>query len=146
MPHYHDHKQLGDFNEEDGEGDHYQLFYGPGYIFMFIKFFYAIYERVLKAKDLILEKIHQDLSEMSHNEKVQAGISDQETGELNNHIVHEIFFKERYEHLLKGIFATTTQQIYSGNTGAAQGGGGGHHLYSHNHHLMDHNKYEDFAR
>ena len=76
---------------------------------MFIKFFYAIYERVLKAKDLVSEKIQQDLSEMNHCEKLEAGIIDQETGEVDSHILHEIFFKERYEHLLKGIYATTTQ-------------------------------------
>jgi len=29
-------------------------------------------------------------------------------GELNHEVVYDIFFKERYEHLLKGIFATTT--------------------------------------
>ena len=145
LPHYQDQKSSEISN---GEENNYHLFYGPSNIFMFLKFFYAIYERVLKAKDLILEKIHQDLSEMSHNEKVQAGISHPETGELNNEIVREVFLKERYEHLLKGIFATTTQQICSSNGGLASGGAGSasHHFYSHNHHLMDHNKYEDFAR
>lgn len=141
LPHYQDEKQkVGGSRTAP-----YRLFYGPGNILMFIKFFYAIYERILKAKDLIIEKINQDLSEMNHCEKVQAGIIHQDTGEQNNYIVHEIFFKERYEHLLKGIYATTTQQIYSGTMGASAGVAG-HHFYSHNHHLMDHNKYEDFAR
>lgn len=81
---------------------------------MFLKFFYAIYERVLKAKDLIHEKINQDLAEMSFQDKVAAGICHE--GDRSNpsefkpikEEVMEIFFKERYEFLLKGIFATST--------------------------------------
>jgi hypothetical protein len=81
---------------------------------MFLKFFYAIYERVLKAKDLIHEKINQDLAEMSFQDKVAAGICHE--GDRSNPSefkpikegVMEIFFKERYEFLLKGIFATST--------------------------------------
>ena len=36
---------------------------------MFIKFFYATYERVLKAQDLVREKINHDLAEMSAADK-----------------------------------------------------------------------------
>jgi hypothetical protein len=43
----------------------------------------------------------------------------------------EIFVTERYEHLLKGIYATTTSM------GAVP---------TASNHIMDHNKYEDFAR
>jgi hypothetical protein len=120
------------------------LFYGPSNIFMFIKFFFAIYERVLKARDLILEKINQDLSEMSSTEKVKAGIINPDTGALNQEVA-QIFLDERYEHLLKGIFATTTSQVYSGPIVTASGGGSGNFYYN-NHILMDHNKYEDYAR
>lgn len=31
----------------------YNLLYAPHNIFMFLKFFYAIYERILRSKDLV---------------------------------------------------------------------------------------------
>ena len=37
--------------------NNYKLMYAPYNIFMFVKFFYAIYERVVMAKSLIKEKI-----------------------------------------------------------------------------------------
>ena len=64
MPHFH--------NPDKDEG--YALLYAPSNVFMFIKFFYAIYERILKGKYLISEKINQDLAEMSFQDKVAAGI------------------------------------------------------------------------
>jgi hypothetical protein len=110
---------------------------------MFLKFFHALYERICYAKVLIREKIDADMVEMSHDDKVNARISDA-SGHIDPTLI-ERFFKERYEHLLKGIFATTS--------GLSHGGGLSSSLlgslalgYSHNHHLMDHNKYEDFAR
>ena len=80
---------------------------------------------------------------MSAQDKIKYGIclEDAPAGLTNEAIVYEGFFKERYEHLLKGIFATTTQFSASGQSSAFQGIG-----YSHSHHLMDHNKYEDFGR
>lgn len=121
----------------------YGLLFAPINTYMFVKFFHALYERVCFAKVLIREKIDADLAEMSHDDKVTARICDTE-GNVDPALV-ELFFKERYEHLLKGIFATTS--------GLSHGGGlqssllGSLHIgYSHNHHLMDHNKYEDFAR
>ena len=47
----------------------YSLLYAPSSVFMFIKFFYATYERVLKAQDLVREKINHDLAEMSAADK-----------------------------------------------------------------------------
>lgn len=63
-----------------------------------------------------MEKIEQDLSEM-----------DKEFSKNK-----DLYFRERYEHLLKGIYAATTSVSGLPTT------------YSLN--LMDHNKYEDFAR
>lgn len=47
---------------------------------------------------------------MSVSDKVKFGIcrADSQSGELNEELLDEIFYKERYEYLLKGIFATTT--------------------------------------
>ena len=67
LPHYRDSRQRAD---SEGDKAPYCLFYGPGNYFMFIKLFFAIYERILKAKDLIAEKIQQDLAEMNHADKV----------------------------------------------------------------------------
>jgi len=115
----------------------YSLCYAPQNVYMFIKFFYGIYERVLKAKDLIYEKLLQDLAEMSLAQKQKAGICDGQTGAFVSSQL-DLFFKERYEFLLKGIFATTTMQNSQGlmHTGSVSGG----NL------LIDHSKYEDFAR
>jgi hypothetical protein len=46
LPHYPEDKK-----------DQYQLIYGPSNMFLFMTFFYSIYERILKGKDLISEKI-----------------------------------------------------------------------------------------
>ena len=121
----------------------YGLLYAPINTYMFVKFFHALYERICYAKVLIREKIDADLAEMAHGDKLAARICDSD-GNVDASLMG-LFFKERYEHLLKGIFATTS--------GLSHGGGlqssllGSLHIgYSHNHHLMDHNKYEDFAR
>ena len=42
--------------------------------------------------------------------KIKYGIINKETGEIEKELFENVFVKERYEHLLKGIFATTTQQ------------------------------------
>lgn len=139
---------IGDANPEDSifiphckKG--YGLVFAPINAYMFLKFFHALYERICYAKVLIREKIDADMAEMSHLDKVNGGISDA-SGHIDPTLI-ELFYKERYEHLLKGIFATTS--------GLSHGGGLSSSLlgslalgYSHNHHLMDHNKYEDFAR
>jgi hypothetical protein len=101
------------------KAEDYNLLYAPSNIFIFLIFFHSIYERILKAQDLIREKISQDIAEMS--------LEDQEQVSQNK----ELFFKERYEHLLKGIYATTTSAGTIPTTSIS---------------IMDHNKYEDFAR
>lgn len=58
---------------------------------------------------MVIEKINQDLSEISKENKIKYGIINKETGEIDNELFENVFVKERYEHLLKGIFATTTQ-------------------------------------
>ena len=77
---------------------------------MFIKFFYATYERILQAQDLIREKINLDLAEMSAADKATFDICEEKKiSNDNQRRMHHLFFRERYEHLLKGIFATSTQ-------------------------------------
>lgn len=121
----------------------YSLFYAPPNVFIFLKLFYALYERVLYAQTLVKDKIKQDLAEMSVQDKIKYGIIKESstTEELDPAVVDDVFFKERYEHLLKGIFATTTQVSATGASNAFLGIG-----YTHSHNLMDHGKYEDFAR
>ena len=75
---------------------------------MFLRFFYALYERIYYSKQLIIEKVNQDLSEISKENKIKYGIINKETGEIVSELYENVFVKERYEHLLKGIFATTT--------------------------------------
>lgn len=41
---------------------------------MFLRFFYALYERIYYSKQLIIEKINQDLSEISKENKIKHGI------------------------------------------------------------------------
>lgn len=88
----------------------YSLLYAPSSVFMFIKFFYATYERVLQAQDLVREKINHDLAEMSAADKDAFNICEEKhISNDNQRRMHQLFFRERYEHLLKGIFATSTQ-------------------------------------
>ena len=48
--------------------DEYNLLYAPSNMFMFITLFYSLYERILKAKFLISQKIKQDMAEMDVTE------------------------------------------------------------------------------
>ena len=120
------------------------MLYAPSNVFIFLKLFYSLYERVLYAQTLVREKIGQDLAEMSVHDKIKYGIcaGDAQIGEPNQDLLDEVFFKERYEYLLKGIFATTTQVSSQAQSSSFPSIG-----YTHGHaNLMDHNKYEDFGR
>ena len=44
--------------------------YAPSNLFMFITVFYSLYERIIKAKSLITQKIKQDMAEMEGADKV----------------------------------------------------------------------------
>lgn len=44
-------------------GERYQLFYAPLNIYMFLVYFYSVYERVLKAKELVSKKVIQDFKD-----------------------------------------------------------------------------------
>ena len=101
------------------KADDYCLLYAPSNIYIFLTFFHAIYERVLIAKELVREKINLDIAEMS--------AEDQKSMTANK----EVFLTERYEHLLKGIYTTTKSMGAMPTT---------------SNNIMDHNKYEDFAR
>jgi histone deacetylase complex regulatory component SIN3 len=85
-----------------------KLFFTPSNIFMFIKFFFSIYERILKAKELVREKVEADISELNFNEKIDLGIIDKDSLKINKCIFEDVFVKERYECILKAIFSTTT--------------------------------------
>ena len=54
LPHYPEDKK-----------EEYSLIYGPSNMYLFISFFYSIYERILKAKDLVREKVALDIAEMA---------------------------------------------------------------------------------
>lgn len=69
----------------------YRLLYAPNTIFMFMKFFYAIYERVLKAKDLIVEKILEDLLEMNPHQRSNIQITNDDILEFQNRIKNNIY-------------------------------------------------------
>ena len=71
------------------------------------------------AQDLIKDKINLDIQEMTPEE--QKLVSSKK----------DIFITERYEHLLKGIYTTAM------SVGA---------MPTTSNNIMDHNKYEDFAR
>ena len=81
---------------------------------------------------------------MNKEEKLKYGLEDK-AGKQNEELI-ELFKKERYEYLLKGIFATTTSQTCSGQIQNNHVNHGMGNIYSHNHFLLDQNKYEDYAR
>lgn len=124
--------------------ENYSLLYAPSNVFIFLKLFYSLYERVLYAQTLVREKINQDLAEMSLQDKIKFGICDEDSpnGQPDQQLLNDIFYRERYEYLLKGIFATTTQVSSQAQSSAFPGIG-----YTHGPaNLMDHHKYEDFGR
>jgi len=41
----------------------YQLLYGPLNVYMFMVYFYSIYERIIKAKELVNKKVNQDFKD-----------------------------------------------------------------------------------
>lgn len=82
---------------------------------------------------------------MSMEDKVKFGLcsDDSEAALVDQKIISDFFYKERYEYLLKGIFATTTHVASQPQPPSLNGLGG----YTHGHYnLLDHNKYEDFSR
>ena len=107
---------------------------------MIIKFFFGIYERVVKAKLLVREKVLCDLAELTEQEKIELNIVDADTGQLNRSIFEDLFITERYESLLKAIFMTTTLQSNSGLQNA------GYNIFSSLGNQMDTGKFEDFSR
>jgi len=50
-------------NPQIAPEDRYQLFYGPLNIYLFLIYFYSVYERVLKAKELVSRKVTQDFKD-----------------------------------------------------------------------------------
>lgn len=132
------------YSQKANSAENYSLLYAPSNVFIFLKLFYSLYERVLYAQTLVREKIGQDLAEMSLQDKIKYGICEEDSvnGQLDQHLLDDVFYRERYEYLLKGIFATTTQVSSQAQSSAFPGIG-----YTHGPaNLMDHNKYEDFGR
>jgi hypothetical protein len=44
-------------NKNDQNDKKYKLYYGPSNLFMFLMLFYSVYERILKAKELVQSKV-----------------------------------------------------------------------------------------
>ena len=49
--------------EEVDAEKQYRLLYGPTNIYMFMTFFYSVYERILKAQELVELKVEQDFKD-----------------------------------------------------------------------------------
>ena len=62
------------YNQKTNPAENYSLLYAPSNVFIFLKLFYSLYERVLYAQTLVREKIGQDLAEMSIHDKIKYGI------------------------------------------------------------------------
>ena len=45
------------------KGGNYKLMYGPLNVYLFLVYFYTIYERILKAKQLVERKVLQDFKD-----------------------------------------------------------------------------------
>jgi len=75
---------------------------------MFVKFFYALYERILMARLLVEEKVGSDLAEIPEGEKVKLKLIDEKTGVNDEEIVKQMV-DERFELFLKGVFSLTNQ-------------------------------------
>lgn len=98
------------YSNKAAEEENYQLLYAPSNVFIFLKLFYTLYERILIAQTMVREKINQDLAEMSVDDKIKYGLCPEDSleGKVDLDLLNDVFYKERYEYLLKGIFATTT--------------------------------------
>ena len=118
----------------------YKLLYAPYNIFMFFKYFYAMYERIVMAKQLIREKVTQDMSELPMPEKQRLNLVDAATGKVKPDLI-ELFVAERYEYFLKGAFALTNHSHPPGTVVV-----GNHINSSTSCNVMDTNKFEDFCR
>lgn len=79
--------------------ERYQLFYGPLNVYMFMVYFYSIYERVIKAKELVTKKVIQDFkddfSQMEWSLKFQS----------RTHTLID----ERFSYLIKAIVTLMSQ-------------------------------------
>ena len=90
-------------HHDDGKG--YKLFYSTYHVYVFVKFFHAIYERVLKAKSLTEEKVRLDLSEMPPGEKQAYRVN-----------AAEDYVAERFEYVIRAIFTITNSSGLPGPT------------------------------
>ena len=73
--------------------DTYQLFYAPLNVYMFLTFFYSIYERILKAEELVRQKMEQDfLDDFSQKEW---------SVKFNSRM--DTLIDERFQYLIKSI-------------------------------------------
>lgn len=62
------------YSNKTAQEENYQLLYAPSNVFIFLKLFYTLYERILIAQTMVKEKINQDLAEMSVDDKIKYGL------------------------------------------------------------------------
>ena len=74
----------------------YKLYYGPLNVFMFIKYFYSVYERVLKAQELVKSKVEQDFRD---------DFSKKEWSSKFENTIQSLI-DERFQYLIKSILTT----------------------------------------
>ena len=60
-----------EFNQKSdvAEEARYKLFYGSANVHMFLTFFYSVYERILKAQELVKSKVDQDFKDDFSNKE-----------------------------------------------------------------------------
>lgn len=133
-----------DFLPHFDAGSGYKLLFTQYNVFMFLKFFHAIYERILKAKELIVEKVNLDLSEISLADKTAYQITDPGTCKPSaKHL--EAFASERLEYFVRGIFTLTSCNSASSSNFLGTGGIV-QSVAQQTSNLLDQSKFEDFSR
>ena len=74
----------------------YKLFYCPLNVFMFMLYFYSIYDRILKAQELVKAKVEQDFNDDFSNNEWSAKFQRKK----------QTLVDERFQYLVKAILTT----------------------------------------
>lgn len=82
----------------DQSGKNYKLYFGPTNLYMFLMYFYSVYERVLKAYDLIEAKIDKDFREDFNKQRWSRKFSDPKK--------RRILTEERFQYFIKAVYTT----------------------------------------
>ena len=81
-------------NKDDEIEDQYKLYYGPSNAFMFITFFYSVYERILKAQQLVKSKVEQDFKDDFSKRQWSVKFQSKK----------QALIDERFQYLVKAIY------------------------------------------